>query len=188
MTIIYAFARSMNTRIGDTLYCTDRFSSRVVNTYRVPTSVLEICLTSKKLRLEVLPVFFATNSILFPCPDWLLTFQRRAGHYFAMVRSLTICWVRLSTLDAVLVLPRMPALENLAIDFDYKGELLRRTWRLKSARGMAELSKLRGIKTLKLVGKDRIKDRTGRWQEVDVERSGAVGPWLRRRVTKPKRG
>ena len=32
-----------HTRIGGTLSCTDRFSSTVVNTYRVPTSVLEIC-------------------------------------------------------------------------------------------------------------------------------------------------
>ncbi|KAL8913575.1 MAG: hypothetical protein Q9171_001659 [Xanthocarpia ochracea] len=88
----------------------------------------------------------------------------------------------------VLALPRMPALENLAIDFDHNGEFLNRTGRLKSARGMATLSNLRGIKTLKLVGTDRMKDSTGRWQDIDVEHSDAVGPWLREQVTKPKRG
>ncbi|KAL8925853.1 MAG: hypothetical protein Q9172_002057 [Xanthocarpia lactea] len=177
-------------RVGDTLYCTDRFSSTDVIVYRAPRSVLEISLTSKELRLEVLPVFFAINSILSPYPDWLLTCDRGTAHYLAMVRSLTICWYHqknwiLSTLRA---LPHMPALEKLAIYFDPDGPFFSRTRDVKTTRGMAALSKLRGIKTLKLVGTDRIKDSTGRWQEVDVEHSDAVGPWLREKVTKPKRG
>ena len=85
-----------------------------------------------------------------------------------------------------MVLERMSALEILAITIDLNNVHLNREGNLKSARGMNQLRKLRGIKELKLVGTDRKRNGDGLWEYIDVEHPDAVGPWLRAQVTQPK--
>lgn len=154
---------------------------------KAPASILEITTCSKALRTEALPVFFATNRILCNFAGQLLDLELRVSHHFTMIRSLTLC-ISKDGCDSIhlLVLQRMPALENLAISIDISNVRLNRKDNLKSARGMTQLRKLRGIKELTLVGTDRKQNDDGGWEYIDVEHPDAVGPWLRAQVTQPK--
>ncbi|KAL8658545.1 MAG: hypothetical protein Q9226_000920 [Calogaya cf. arnoldii] len=177
--------------VGDTIYCTNHFNPADIIAHKAPRSVLEISLTSKALRAEVLTEFFALNSILVTFPDRLLRFESEASHYFTRIESLTLCWCKqpvLCSINGIRALQRMPALEKLAIVIHYNEAILNRGGNLRAARGMTQLSELRGIKELKLVGTDRKRDAEGNWQDIDVMDSAAVGPWLREQVTRPKPG
>ncbi|KAL8895728.1 MAG: hypothetical protein Q9192_003472 [Flavoplaca navasiana] len=170
-----------------TIFSTDRFDPTIVRIYKTPASVLEISLCSKALRTEALPVFFVTNSILCTSAGQLSILEVQASHHFTMIRSLTLC-ISKNGCDTfeLMVLERMPALEILAIIIHFNNVHLNREGNLKSARGMNQLRKLRGIKELKLVGTDRKNNGDGFWEYIDVEHPDAVGAWLRVQVTQTR--
>ncbi|KAI4279825.1 MAG: hypothetical protein L6R38_004942 [Xanthoria sp. 2 TBL-2021] len=175
--------------VDDTLICYNRFDPTDINEYKAPRSVLEISLTSKELRKETLSVFFAINTIMLTGIDRLKSLKVSAGHHLKMIRNLRLCWSKYDfSVGGVRVLLQMPALENLEIEINYSSAHLNRAGNLKAARGMTQLCELRGIKELKLVGMDRMRDDNGDWRVIRVEHPDAVGPWLRKQVTKPKLG
>lgn len=82
----------------------------------------------------------------------------------------------------VKALYRLPLLRSLAIIVEY----LLEDESLRTTRGSEKLSHLRGLRELKLAGKDMIRRTDGIWDEVDINHPAAVGPWLRFMVMRPK--
>ncbi|KAL8742402.1 MAG: hypothetical protein Q9184_008263, partial [Pyrenodesmia sp. 2 TL-2023] len=101
---------------------------------------------------------------------------------FQLIQDVTFIWSRANILIVVKALYRLPLLRSLAVIIEYLPE----DKSLRTTKGSEKLSYLRGLRELKLAGKDLIERVDGTWEEVDINHPAAVGPWLRSMVMRSK--
>ncbi|KAI4184122.1 MAG: hypothetical protein L6R41_004961 [Letrouitia leprolyta] len=198
--------------VGSNIICTNPFDEHDVTVYEAPPTVLDLLLTCKTISEEAMPVFFAINSFVFP--DFAgfqydMVWDRfRAIKNVTLVRSEDVsveveALCGLSQLEALTVI--FPARPQLPLKYKEAGPRMERTIELLGA--------LRGVKELRMAGRDRVwtgngkqrfpkacvlyhevvseddaevVDKPGKWRWVDVNHERAFGSWVRERVTQPK--
>lgn len=191
------------------LLCVNPFDKADYTVHEAPRTVLDLLLTCKKINEEAMPVYFAVNSIIFPDNFHIYEFKRfMSSQRFHSIKNVTlVCDIDTDTGFGTLC--SLTQLEVLTIIFPDRGPWF--PLRFVPSKKFERLGALRGIKHLRIAGRDRvwtgngtptpyedeifasgsddddrIVDKPGKWRYVDVNHEKAIGPWLRERIMQPK--
>lgn len=148
-------------------------------------SRLALLATCKTIYHEAVHIYYRQNHLDFDSvarlQDFITSCQTR--YHFMGDISLRY-WLISHSADVFCALMDCQYLKTMCIGFHHKWTSYGEPLVLDA--GICSLRELRGIKTLELSGKDQVDLGEGQFEEVDLDDPRALGPILRRELTRPR--
>lgn len=167
------------------LECINRISGQIrLITY---PSCLALLSTSKTIYNEAVHIYYSKNHLAFSSVASLQNFIIGCPSRYRFMEEISFryCLINWDS-DIFHVLRNCHHLRIMRIQFHYHWTSFGDKIPLVNAAGMNSLRKVRGIKRLELSGKDHIDIHGGKFEEVDIDDPRAMGPILRRELTRPR--